>query len=67
MEGDLNPIGRWYRLVCSCDCGSYNNFSWFKDEEDRKLFKVCENCRERKVKAYEDSLRDDGGEPDVRA
>ena len=57
----LNPMGEWYRLVRSCDCGSWRPFlHWVKDEEGKPLFKVCEDCKERRMKAHEDSMRDNG-------
>lgn len=54
-DGDgLNAMGRWYRLVRSCDCGSSKPFThWHKDENGEPLFRVCEACEKKKISNYE--------------
>lgn len=60
-EQKLNPMGEWYRLVHSCDCGGKKPYKrWVMDKDGKRLFKVCDNCEERKMKAHEDSMRDNG-------
>ena len=50
----LNPLGKWFKLVRSCDCGSDKPFlHWVKDKDGKPLFKVCPKCEERKMKRYE--------------
>lgn len=57
----LNPLGKWFKLCRSCDCGSDKPFLyWVKDDNGKPLFKVCEYCRDKKMRHYEDSLRDNG-------
>jgi hypothetical protein len=63
----LNPLGKWFKLCRSCDCGSEKPFlHWVKDGEGKPLFKVCPKCQERKMKKYESDMQGDGREPDVR-
>jgi hypothetical protein len=66
-ERKLNAFGEWYKLVHTCTCGSEKLYKrWVLDENDRRLFTVCEVCEERKIKAHENSLRNNGREPPVR-
>jgi len=55
-DDHLNAMGRWYKLVRTCDCGSNRLFThWVKDDEGKPLFKVCDSCVERKTREHEDS------------
>jgi len=50
----LNPIGEWFGLIRSCDCGSGKPFEyWVKDEQGKPIFKVCKDCKTRKIKRHE--------------
>lgn len=59
-KGDdgLNPLGRWLKLVHSCDCGSQEPYErWHEDASGNKLFKVCKGCRERKIREYNEKTK----------
>lgn len=60
VEGDdgLNAMGRWYKLVHSCDCGSQDPYErWHLDEQGNRLFKVCKKCEERKINEYNEKAK----------
>lgn len=57
-EDGLNALGRWFRLVHSCDCGSSKPYRWFCDEQGNKLFKVCDDCEAARSRSWRDSDRD---------
>lgn len=51
-ENKLNPLGEWYKLVGSCDCGGKKQYKrWILDESGKRLFKVCDDCEQKKMKA----------------
>lgn len=38
-EDTLNPLGKWFKLVRSCDCGSDKPFThWVKDKDGKPPF-----------------------------
>lgn len=58
---ELNPLGKWLKLVHSCDCGSQEPYErWYADAEGNKLFKICKKCKERKIREYEADLNNQG-------
>lgn len=51
----LNPLGEWYKLVKSCDCGSERPYlRWHRDREGKAIFRVCEQCEERRTREYDE-------------